>query len=671
MIRVFLILAAALPLFAGFVGPEYPLSPPLVDVAPDGAGAPRIASNGSGFLLAWTNYRGTRLARLDETGALLDQDPRDVPLMWVRAVASDGRDYLIAAWCGTEEKPRFCFLHVDARTRDVTTRGSVEAVDVSIASNGRGYLAVFETADHAIDAVPLNADGSFAGPAYAIAAFQDEARVASNGDQYFVAFVSLFRQVTGVLVSESGVVGERQRLHGGFPYAAVDVASDGDGFAVVWGEQTSQRATIKAANITGAGRLVSTKEISSSWLDLAVAWNGSRFVMTYADDKNIRAIEFATGNNVPRQPFDVAVSADEEMHPAVASNGRVAVAVWQLDLHPHDAVAGRVLGRDDTFVFSRAVPPQDSFVATNNHAAWVEQSLTRRVVLQRLGPAGEPLDGRGITVAESSRHQTEPAIGRRAIAWTELASMKDATGDVMAMQLDFSGRPIGPPRRLGTAWGGVKLAVAMDDFVIWHAPEGIVGKRAGDDAEPVLLAIPKDRWTIFPVVASSDAGFLMIWDADRIQAFTQTGRALGPRHELYAAEIPVWNGSEYVVFGNAWYGNRDAVRVHRFTTNGILIGDMLEFDLSTARSAVWTGSEYRLAHVQKHTHTLWITRFDANLNIIGSTPAMIFGHRFEAPVLTRDLLLYLTPHPQTTFGQRVVARRIGENASPSRRRTSG
>jgi hypothetical protein len=276
-----------------------------------------------------------------------------------------------------------------------------------------------------------------------------------------------------------------------------------------------------------------------------------------------------------------------------------------------------------------------------------------------------------VAVARSARHQTVPAVGPGAIAWTELASMDDELGDVFAMKLDPWGVPIGTPRLLGKAWRGVALAIALDDFVIWHSPDGIVGKRVNDDAGPVVLGASQDRWAMYPVVASSDAGFLLVWDGGHVQAFTQRGQAVGPHHDLYAAELPLWNGSEYLVFGNAWYGVRDAVRAHRFNPSGVPIGDWIEFDLSTAVSAVWTGSEYRVAHVSERTHTLWITRFTPSLERIASTPAVIEGYRYENALLTRDLLIYLAPHRGTVFGDRLVARRIAEDVTPPRRRRVG
>lgn len=667
----------ALPLWAGFVGPQVPVSTPVVDFVPTLAGDPRIASNGDGFLVVWGDVLGIRAVRLDVGGAPIDDEPALIATRGpVADVASDGRDYVVATWCGTQDQPKTCFLHYAPDTGTATMRGAVDGEDASIASDGTGYLVTYRTKNHSVDLVPLHADGTFAGAAFSAAANQERARIASNGEQYYLVFVNS-RQATGVLASEAGELGQRHRLSNAGTYYALGVASDGDDFLVTFSERLNP-PDLRVTRVSRDGVAAPATSLLREGIEHSLAWSGSRYVVTYtAATSDVRALEVSASGTILGASYTVAATGDAERGSVVAGNSRATIAVWHRDVDDRDAIVARRLDSDaPAFVLHRGVSSQGDVAATNRAVAWREISgsaLTSRVFLQRLGSAGEPLDGRGVAMPASARHQITPAIGRDVIAWVEVTSMKDDLGDLLAMRLDANGLPAGTPRRLGTAWAGDAVTVAMDDLVIWHSGDAIVGMRTTDAGEPVRLAFPRQRWSAYPSVASSDAGFLLLWDAGHVQAFSRNGHAVGPQQDLYAAHQAVWNGTDYVVFGFASYGGgNDATRVRRFSVTGIQIGDDQDLELQPLSAVAWSGSEYRLAYVQRHSGTLWIARLDAQFRTIDAFPALTEGNRYDTPVLTRDLLFYLNPYvPGNFLTERVVARRIGEGAAPPRRRTSG
>jgi hypothetical protein len=70
------------------------------------------------------------------------------------------------------------------------------------------------------------------------------------------------------------------------------------------------------------------------------------------------------------------------------------------------------------------------------------------------------------------------------------------------------------------------------------------------------------------------------------------------------------------------------------------------------------------------TNGMKIARLDRDFNLLASVPALA-RQAGDDVVLFDDLVIYLAPHRGTDWtSSRVVARRLGENASPPRRRAT-
>src|ERR1051325_8095435 len=125
-------LHAFIAVLALVAGPEIPISEPVIAPRPGLRFQPKVATNGSDYLIAWAEVGELRAA--SGTGDAL-------------AVASDGRDYVIAYDCSNAYVPKsICMARVDASTGNVEPGGRVEkALYPAIASAGGRYLLAYQT----------------------------------------------------------------------------------------------------------------------------------------------------------------------------------------------------------------------------------------------------------------------------------------------------------------------------------------------------------------------------------------------------------------------------------------------------------------------------------------------------------------------------------------------
>jgi hypothetical protein len=716
-ITVLAALAVAAPLFGAFVGPEVPLSTPVVDAAPGLRELPAVASNGTGFLVVWREQHGLlRGVRVDVNGVIRDSRPLTLGTMrftfsaGTPSVASDGDDYVAAYACGESIRPAVCFTHVDADSGAVTPRGTIDqAENAVIASNGTGYLAAYTNRSRGVDAVPLRADGTFAGDALTVtSAPAFTPAIAANGTNYFVVF-GTNNLLEGVLLSERGFRAQRQRLSDVAPSHDYAVASDGSGFMVVWLERLPSSHTQTRAAVVSAGGAASPSFVAaplSSGFDYAMAWDGADYVVTMTTlARNIARMKIGL------PPAPIADRLRRVGESAIAATPQTALVVWT-NQHGNSAVIeGRLFTRDEgspIITLSVAVTAQQSPAAMHNGArtvvAWDENvgaEPVRKVFVQRLDANGLPLDGRGLPVGESpARHQLRPALAGGIVAWVEVDAFAagDLRGQVWASVLDFSGAPVGPPRFIGEAAATSRVAVAAPNgplqYIVWESAQGKIMAariapyaRIGYDPTPFAISSgPNDR---DPVVASHSRGFVVAWNREdrniscipgcqfptsiHAAAFTEWGDLVG----TYAISAPdasqpvlTWNGSEHVLFwtdlptGEAY--------AQKLATTGTPIGAARPLGRMQIEAADWAPAqnEYRIAFWGFGHESLWIGRLDRDLNLVASTPSLA---QLAAPgvVLLDELLIYLAPYDGTELlSSRVVARRIGEDVPPPRRRAT-
>lgn len=696
MIRItVLALALAAPLYGGFVGPAIPLSTPVFEPAPGFRGAPRVASNGREFLVVWNDLESLYATRVDANGVVRDRDPL---LLRARSfsspvdVASDGRDYLVTSPCGTS----LCLLHVDAETGAASARGAIpHAGEAAIESNGRGYLVVYKTTDSSlVEAIPLRADGSIAGPAYSVGRSSFPPALASNGEHYFVVFGTL-SQSAGVLLSETGYAADQQRFAESSMTGWFDVTSDGDGFLVTWGERGGARGSeLHAAPVSRNGVLSSRKTIHPIAGQHSVAWNGSRYLLAYTplDLPDVTAFEVSAAGDAVSEPVAVAAGPDQEVSSAMASNGQATLAAWTHQWKEGAQIEARFItpdGLGPPFVVSWNVTDQDSVAAMRHGAqtivAWDENKgprQLRKVFVQRLDANGAPLDGRGLPVGDSPRHQLRPALAGSLVAWVETSAPNeaDARVEVWATLLDDSGRPSGSTFRIGvTAWAATVAVVSPGDgadVVLWTTKERqlMATRVLSNGIYGPLSQLASGFFITDPAAATNGAGFLAAWNDGRLYtgAFTQSAQPLGPStlFDYDFRRALVWNGESYVLF---WSRSSDEQAVaQQISAAGVPIGAPHVLGHYTVDAAVWTGEEYLIAFDQDFQGgPLSLARLARDFTPIATYRTFENLDVDRSVVLLDDLLITLAPYRGDDLRHtRVVARRIGVNASPPRRRAA-
>ncbi len=276
--------------------------------------APRVASNGTSFLVLWMDHRNSRYGlyasrvsaageALDEPGLLIvDGYPDEFD------VASNGTGYLVA-WRFYYE-PDWLYESCNVSMRSVSVSGepgdtqSIPGQDPHaphVASNGSGYLVVWEENDHGIRATRTSETGKPMGPAVAVTSnYRDEwPRVASNGSDYLV----VWPRELDVFARRVSAKGELQGAE--FPVSTADgeqaspaVASNGGDYLVAWkDERSGVDADIYASRVTANGIVQDPSgfAISTAPGDQGgpgIAKNGRDYLVYWVEKRNDRWQDF-------------------------------------------------------------------------------------------------------------------------------------------------------------------------------------------------------------------------------------------------------------------------------------------------------------------------------------------------------------------------------------------
>ncbi|HYI11532.1 MAG TPA: hypothetical protein VEK57_20920 [Thermoanaerobaculia bacterium] len=579
------------PLFGLTVGPEIPLTQRRIEPAPFLRNTPRVASNGAGFLVVWNDVRGlaseVRGTRVGPTGEVLDASLVIGSRGSGAVVASDGSDYAVAYNCTSQMLGGVCLARIDAESGAVFSAGRIErAMNPAIASNGSGYVIVYQTSrsetalvTDTVRGIAVRPDGSLGAPftiADALYAPSIASNGASNGTGYYV-ITSTFTHLSGVAVSEEGVAGPHQQLAGpaGFGPAVFgwSIASNGDGYLVAFQKNTgvveqAYTTALQAVSINAGGTAGATHTLLSTghaWHPEAT-WTGSQYLISYTHsdaraiapyllpdaDGDVRAIPY-NAFGAASAVYPVAENEGREASSSGASNdGSATLIVWEHVHRPGAAqIEGRLMGRGEIpgslrpFVVSQSITWQESVTAArigeSAMAAWSENSGERQkrvVKTTRLSAIPDASPRAGLAAPTSSRDQVRPALGGSALAWVEEDLGAPAAGSVKLSFFDTSS--LGGPLDLGASAPGSRVSVAAagnTHFVVWESPERqIVGIRLTPngviDVEPLVLS--KEGVALAPVVVSNGENFFIAWN---VEVFGEGCGVCLPLHELHAAVV--------------------------------------------------------------------------------------------------------------------------------------
>lgn len=704
------LLLSSCPLFALSFTPEVPLAPPTIEPAPFMRNAPRVASNGTDFLVVWSDVRGfsqeIRAARVDREGNVLDASTVIAGRGRGPVVASDGANYVVAYTCSDLYFGGVCVSRVDAATgRPVSTARIENAMSPSIASNGDGYLIAYQASETAIDAVRVRGDGTLDGAPFRIGTTVYPPDVASNGDSYLVVF-STYTYLRSVLVTDDGPTDAQFVLSEGVSWGPSafgwSVASDGDGYLVAWQQNTgvTDRAYTTELRMTmlGSG---GAPEISRTilgyghaWQPSAV-WTGSRYLVTFtssekpaiapymvdATDADVRAIPVDPfGAMVP--VFEIARRGGAEASADGASNDSGAtLLVWEHTLRNGVAqIEGRFFDTPNLITISRSIPWQDSVTAGHLNGvplfAWSEnhgERQTRRVMQQR-----HVFNRMPVPVWPSTRDQLRPAIGRDAMAWVE----EDESGASVVVHF-FDGNP---PLDLGSAARGSHVAIApiedphIDDMhlVVWESPERhIVFVRVRPstgvlEAEPVRIS--EKEGAVAPVIAGNGRDFLIAWNTESYgegcilcfpmhsvdaAVMNRNGTITRPAFEVAPPDVSrpraVANGEGFTLF----WADDSKLRGQRFDNSGNALGPRVSLDIAGMPGSASWNNDVHAVTIQNGTK-LSVVRLDQELRVIDMADVPAFFTGGSSAIVDNAVLVYESRLP----GQGVSSRIMGRGLLP-------
>jgi hypothetical protein len=354
---------------------------------------PDVATNGRGYLVVWEDGRQTSQThvfgtRVTSGGRVLD--PGGIPIatglsnQYAPSVGWDGRNYLVT-WIDGNGDPET----EDLMAARVSPSGRVldpSPISISAAPHGQSRAALGWTGRTNLliwqDARKGDAVGMWGtlvdrrGHVLRPDGFQ-----VVPGEQAGNPALSCSRgclttwgydRLNGARVAANGAVLDRNGFSiirpspFGMPFDPA-IATGGRDWLVVWRQHWNDRereADISAIRVSRGGRVrerAPIRVISAGGyqMDPDVAWTGANYLVVYADDRtaswDIGAVRLSpSGRVLDRKPIRIHPGHSRQVQPAVASNGRNSLVVWQgwgpspADIYGARVThSGRVLERRD------------------------------------------------------------------------------------------------------------------------------------------------------------------------------------------------------------------------------------------------------------------------------------------------------------------------------------
>ncbi len=316
-----------------------------------------VASNGSGFLVVWSENRSGRGADIFASrvsGSGVVEDP--VGLLVSAAagsqagasVASNGTDYLVTWSDGRAGGTDIYAARVtgggvvlDPMGLPVTT-GKVQLSPSSVASDGANYLVVWSQGAWGasdIYASRVSASGVIEDvDGIAVSTASDDQyspSVASNGSGYLVAWQDSRGGLSGIYaarVSLQGVVADASGVlvaQDNGPREDPSVASNGESYLVAWEDRRNNNWDVFASRVSALGIVEDPEGLAVAALEevaernVAASSNGSSYLLTWYngawDESSLRAASLVFDPELELSEFTIDGSSD------LPRNSRIAV----------------------------------------------------------------------------------------------------------------------------------------------------------------------------------------------------------------------------------------------------------------------------------------------------------------------------------------------------------
>lgn len=460
-----LLLAPAL-----FAGPEIPFSSAARQRAVFAQRGPRIATDGTNFLVAWYD---DRLPDVPLYVTLVGPDGKPLrsgPIRLPNAAVDVSGHYLVT-WTGEvylvfwmdygNRTLKWVRVDRDGRVLDDQPRAIAGITTPHNAATIDGRTLVTFTGDHPETRLYgqfIDAHGTAAG---ARLTFPHAGRsdwwpqVVTNGETFYVVwtrFRGTRNDIVGITVSRDGQLGT-ERVIG--PGDGIALASNGETYLLTYGINGNENAIVaEQLDATGATLTRTVYPTTRSYAAAALAPSGSGYLLATLDQNGaeVRVLD-ATGRETGRMPLAANHLSTTTL--ALASHATATIAVWNedSDLLPSgsDVFATVVDAQQERVLMSEAAARQTSLrVATDGNAflgAWLETRERPELRAGRISASGAPLDGEGIVIAE---HVDEPPAlifdgANYVLAWIEkkpsgVCTVRAARITREGLNLDGSGR---------------------------------------------------------------------------------------------------------------------------------------------------------------------------------------------------------------------------------------
>lgn len=571
----------------------FPIAEPRIGEAPGRRLRVRAAAGDGQFLLVWqdtrSDVRRTFAARMTRDGAVLD--PTGLPLEdapedadFLHAVASDGRDFLIAI-------NRFGGLRLVKVTHDgvvvpVPAPGFTGASDGNLVWLGDAY-AYFFNGRLAV----LDRDGRvLLTPRVAVTAstsvYELSFSISTDGTNGLLRWVDAFdgrvyaapvttAQVrNGTLRVTSTPLPERTNT----PSYGLAAAASASRHLLVWTEDRTLRGRILTAGGAPAGeRFVIAENVAQT---ATVSWNGSRFVVAYAVfdavGRALHVAEYDENGTLLATPLRPPTWGSD---PQVASLAGDTVVAW----HPSQTTgtrkeevradilrAGLYLRPAEGIVVTRSLPihmlPGAVWRGDHYLVVWAEVAMGTGTAVGRLDAQGRPLDGAG---------RLFPNSFYPAVATDGNGALVAVTGNGLNL-LHVSRDGVITPRRIETEAGIPDVTWTGQQYAFCSA--NIIGTATADGA--VARTAPRERPANDCAIEWTGTQYLLFWTESefcfpicrppttvRVQAYSRNLFPIGAPVTLAGTNV---DEQVHAVIRVATAGDRTLV-VWR-TTGGMLRG---------------------------------------------------------------------------------------------------
>ncbi len=473
---------------------------------------PRVASNGTDYLVVWQDGRGPTVdiygTRVTSAGAV--SHPSGLPLSTAAndqnapTVASNGADYFVV-WTDA----RAGWTNFDVYGTRVTSDGVVSDPDglaisaaanhessPSVASNGTDYFVVWGdaragTTNYDVYGARVTSAGEVSDPSgLALSTevnHQSYASVASNGTDYFVVWEDARadpdeRDLYGTRVTSAGEVSDPNGLAlatTASDETAASVASDGTDYLVVWHElRAGPSFDVYGTRVTSAGEVgdpsglaVSTDGSHQNFP--MVASNGTEYLVVW-EDRRTPAYDVygarVTSAGLVRDPDGLPICAvtTSMWRSSVASNGTDYLFVFHderiglgFDVYGALVTSAGVVGAP-ILLTDAAYAQANASVASNGTDFLVVWEDLRNgnpdVYGTRVTSAGVVGDPNGLAISTTPSGESKPIVasngGDYLVVWEDLRN--DATSSV-----DLYGTRVTSAGEVSDA-SGLALSTAAD-----------------------------------------------------------------------------------------------------------------------------------------------------------------------------------------------------------------